>query len=254
MQVPESGGCEFRNPEDASPRNRGIDSLCSVPLTAETEIAGGWEIVPCVLDSRTAFRYNGIEQRSNRGEDVNTGVTSREEILGISRELIRKQGWTAVNIRSVAAACGVSVGSIYNYFDSKKELVGETVESIWGEIFHCPEEAGVFQDVLSCVTWMYERMACGNDRYPGFFALHSLGFLWEDKTDGKRRMQRTWQHIWKEICGALKQDAKIRPDAFTDQFTLEQFVDVLFSFMLSAMLRKDYDPSAVLEIVRRTLY
>ena len=59
---------------------------------------------------------------------MNTIVTSKEEILKTSRALIQEQGWSAVSIRSVAAACGVSVGSIYNYFDSKAELVSATVE------------------------------------------------------------------------------------------------------------------------------
>ena len=67
---------------------------------------------------------------------MNKIVTSKEEILKTSRELIQEQGWSAVNIRSVAAACGVSVGSIYNYFDSKATLVGAAVESVWFEIFH----------------------------------------------------------------------------------------------------------------------
>lgn len=70
---------------------------------------------------------------------MNTVVTSKEEILRVSRALIQEQGWAALNIRSVAAACGVSVGSIYNYFNSKAELVGETVESVWHEIFHQPD-------------------------------------------------------------------------------------------------------------------
>ena len=35
---------------------------------------------------------------------MNTIVTSKEQILETSRELIRQQGWTAVNIRTVAAA------------------------------------------------------------------------------------------------------------------------------------------------------
>ena len=48
------------------------------------------------------------------GDYMNTIVTSKEEILKNSRELIREKGWAAVSIRSVASACGVSVGSIYN--------------------------------------------------------------------------------------------------------------------------------------------
>ena len=185
---------------------------------------------------------------------MNTVVTSKEEILKASRELIRQQGWSAVSIRSVAAACGVSVGSIYNYFDSKSALVGAAVESVWCEIFHRPENAAVFQDVQSCVTWMYERMAYGGQQYPGFFTLHSLGFLREERADGKRRMQQTWQHILDGLCAVLRQDTKVRADAFTPQLTAERFADVLFAQMVSALLRQDYDPAAVLELIRRTLY
>lgn len=185
---------------------------------------------------------------------MNTVVTSKEEILRISRELIRREGWSAVNIRSVAAACGVSVGSIYNYFESKSALVGAAVESVWCEIFHRPEDGAVFQDTQACVAWLYGRMEYGCKQYPGFFTLHSLGFMGEDKADGKRRMQQTWQHILEGLCAVLRRDEGIRPDAFTEQFTPEKFADILFSLMLSALLRQDYDPAAVLEIVRRTLY
>ena len=52
----------------------------------------------------------------------------------------------------------------------------------------------------------------------------------------------------------LRRDAKIRPGAFTEQFTPEQFAGILFSLMLSAVVQQDFDPSAVLEIVRRTIY
>ena len=149
------------------------------------------------------------------GDYMNTIVTSKEEILKNSRELIREKGWAAVSIRSVASACGVSVGSIYNYYDSKAELISATVES---------------------------------------FTLHSLGFMQEDKADGKRHMQQIWHHILNGLCTVLQQDSKIRPGAFNEQFTVEKFADVLFSLMLSALLRQDYDPAAVLEIVRRTLY
>ena len=41
---------------------------------------------------------------------MNKIVTSKEEILQTSRKLIQQHGWSAVSIRSVAAACDVSVG------------------------------------------------------------------------------------------------------------------------------------------------
>ena len=185
---------------------------------------------------------------------MNTVITSKEDILKTSRELIQQQGWSAINIRSVATACGVSVGSIYNYFDSKAALVSATIESIWREIFHHPEDSAAFDDTQACVAWMYEQIEYGCKQYPGFFTLHSLSFMREDKAQGKQKMQQTWQHILDRLCAVLTRDSRIRADAFTEQFTVERFANVLFSLMLSALLRQDYDSTAVLEIVHRSLY
>ena len=52
----------------------------------------------------------------------------------------------------------------------------------------------------------------------------------------------------------LQNDTKIRADAFTEEFTVEKFAETLFSLMLSALVRQDFDPSTVLEIVRRAIY
>lgn len=185
---------------------------------------------------------------------MNPMATSKADILKTSRELIQQSGWTAVNIRAVAAACGVSVGCIYNYFESKTALVSATVESIWSDIFHHPEDEVVFRDTLSCVRWMYQQLEYGCQRYPGFFTHHALGFVRQDTADGKQQMQKAWQHILEALCTVLQNDVQIREDAFTEAFTVEKFAEILFSLMLSALVRQDFDPSSVLEIVRRTVY
>ena len=185
---------------------------------------------------------------------MNPVATSKSNILKVSRELIQQNGWAGVNIRSVAAACGVSVGCIYNYFESKTELVSATVESIWNDIFHHPEDETVFQDTLSCVRWMYRQLEYGCQRYPGFFTHHALGFVRQDTADGKQQMWQAWQHILDALCMVLTNDPKVRPDAFDQQFTPQKFAGILFSLMLSAVVQQDFDPSAVLEIVTRTIY
>ena len=112
----------------------------------------------------------------------------------------------------------------------------------------------MFQDTQACIGWIYGQMEYGNKQYPGFFTLHSLGFMSEDKVDGKLRMQQTWQHILDALCTVLKRDARIRSGVFIEQFTAERFADVLFSLMLSALLRQDYDSTTAQELVRMTLY
>ena len=67
---------------------------------------------------------------------MNNIITSKEDILKASRELIKENGLNAINIRSVAKASNIAVGSIYNYFKSKEELTIAVVGSVWFDIFH----------------------------------------------------------------------------------------------------------------------
>lgn len=66
---------------------------------------------------------------------------------------------------------------------------------------------------------------------PGFFTLHALRFMLEEKSDGKRRMQQILKHIFDGLCAVLMRYAKIRPDAFTEQFT-----DILLGVSLVLLL------------------
>lgn len=185
---------------------------------------------------------------------MNNAVTSKEAILEVSRELIRTQGWAAANIRAVAASCGVSVGSIYNYFGSKSELSAAIVESVWQDIFHFSGGKGEFASLVQCMEWIFRCMEQGAENYPGFFTFHSMGFLGEDTSAGKQLMEQSWEHIRQGLFTALQNDKNIRPDAFGGDFTPETLIDILFSLVLSALLRQDYSCHGILELIRRAVY
>ena len=200
------------------------------------------------------LKSNNKQIRNIGGEVVNHLATSKEDILAASRELIKENGWAAVSIRAVASRCSVSAGTIYNYYESKAVLLSDTIESIWHEIFFHSQDEQVFDDVTTCILWIYERLQYGNKQFPGFFSLHSFGFMREERTDGKKRMMQTWGHILNGLCDVLKNDPKIRPNVFDQQFTEKQFADILFSLMLVSMIRQDYDPSQIVMLINKTLY
>lgn len=55
----------------------------------------------------------------------------RGDILTNARRLLFSSGYDAFTMRSVAAACHVAVGTVYNYFPSKVMLVAEVILEDW---------------------------------------------------------------------------------------------------------------------------
>ena len=137
---------------------------------------------------------------------MNTVVTSREDILKASRRLVQEGTAEGISIRSVAAACGVSVGSIYNYFQSKTDLVAATVESIWADIFHTPAEDRVLCSLELYISWLFQRFQYGDKMYPGFFGLHALSFSEKEKKTGRQRMENLWRHIEMGLLQVIRKD------------------------------------------------
>lgn len=57
----------------------------------------------------------------------------RETILHIADDLLIAQGYDGLNMRDIARRCDISVGTIYNYFPSKQNLVLEIMKKYWRE-------------------------------------------------------------------------------------------------------------------------
>ena len=56
------------------------------------------------------------------------------------------------------------------------------------------------------------------------------------------------------LLAVLAQDPQVRPGTFHEGFSAEDFVDLLFSLLLAALLRKDAPCAPILALIRRTIY
>lgn len=55
----------------------------------------------------------------------------REQLICEAKRQISERGYANTTIRSVASACGVGVGTVYNYFESKELLIAAFVSEDW---------------------------------------------------------------------------------------------------------------------------
>lgn len=95
----------------------------------------------------------------------------RQRLVEEARRQVAECGYAAMTIRSVAAACGVGVGTVYNYYTSKDALVAAFMMEDWQESIAAitavsceSREAG---PVFSCI---YKQLQEFTEWYQAVFA------------------------------------------------------------------------------------
>lgn len=185
---------------------------------------------------------------------MNLTATSKEAIIYTCLKIVKENGLSAVNMRSVAKECNVAVGSIYNYFPSKSELLCGVIESVWKDIFHMSGQQFNFSDFTECLSWLFESVRKGGERYPEFFSMHTLGFAAEGKASGRLMMERYFFHLKQNLLKVLEKDSNVRPDAFDEVLTPALFVDYIFTIFISSLMDSKQNCDGLMVIIKRYLY
>lgn len=185
---------------------------------------------------------------------MNKTVTSKEEILEVSRTIAAREGITAVNMRTVAAGCGIALGSLYNYFASKAELLAATVEAVWADIFPIEKISEECENIVEYLKILLESAEESKEQYPQFFSMHALSFAARDKKTGRKTMEEYFRKIKRQMMCFLRNDENIRPHIFTERLSKEVYVDYIFTLFLSILFDERADQEAFLEFVKNYLY
>ena len=187
---------------------------------------------------------------------MNKVVSSKEDILKASRNLIEKEDAYSISIRSIAKEANISVGTIYNYYSSKEELIADIIKSVWFETFH---SSSIFIDNISfleAVENIFMALERCDKKYKNFYSWHS-SILIDDKDRGVAMMNKMFEHIKKSLEKYIDSDANIKSDIFNLSFSKRDFIDFVFSFIISSVsstMKSHYKLETLKEVITRIIY
>ncbi len=92
----------------------------------------------------------------------------REQLLEEVRRQIESRGYSKTTIRSVAEGCSISVGTVYNYFKSKDELVASAVAEDW-KVKTEKLEASLPASSYDTLRLVYEAVSSFEDEHRALF-------------------------------------------------------------------------------------
>lgn len=90
----------------------------------------------------------------------------QEALIREARRMLLTDGGRAMTIRNVAGCCHVAVGTVYNYFKSKDELMAYVILADWQRAMADMQAcAAAAEDVLGGLRGVYEALAAFEGLY-----------------------------------------------------------------------------------------
>ena len=94
----------------------------------------------------------------------------REKLLAEAKRQVVENGYSSMTIRSVATACGVGTGTVYNYFASKDMLVANFMLEDWIICMHAINQGmSDAKDIREGLFCMYEELLKYKAKYTQIF-------------------------------------------------------------------------------------
>ena len=92
------------------------------------------------------------------------------KLIEEAKKQIEKDGYGAVTIRSIANACGVGVGTVYNYFSSKEALLATYMLADWNTCIAAIQAVSHYSDAPApVVRCIYDQLVAYASRHQAVF-------------------------------------------------------------------------------------
>ncbi len=175
----------------------------------------------------------------------------RNQIIQQAKITVEKNGADALNIRAIACECGISIGTVYNYFENKQAILFALTEELWSETLQAIGRLSS-PSFLENLNSAYALLSESTHDFRGslLFSMRQAGP--KNIAEGKMRENIMTQKLQSTIQGWLLQDTAVT--AWGPNFTPEQFSSFILSNIMAALTRREEEIGFFLEVCKRILY
>lgn len=175
----------------------------------------------------------------------------KETLLTTAKNVIRDQGLADFNIRTIAKQSGVSIGTVYNYYPSKSELVFETMEMLLKECVSVIEKENN-DDLFMEFRHIYFSILNYFDLFKGDI-MDDLALLASSKNTPRSTVQMQHMSIFNETFRKIieRHHEEINPEVI-NEFGMNKVIELILTIFTS-YLRKGNQKYEIIDFTLRKL-
>ena len=163
----------------------------------------------------------------------------KEIILSSAKQIALEQGITKINIRLVAQKSDISIGTVYNYYPTKADLLVAVIEDFWSEAFEkinfkTLEGKNFYDRIQEVYDNLYTYLNTFKDNWLEQISLLNA----REKKLGRKKEEEYFAKICTIIISFMDSDESISDKVWGDCISKEKTAEFIFDNML-LMLKKD---------------
>lgn len=185
----------------------------------------------------------------------NKPVISKQQILDTAFGIACDAGLAGLSIRRVAQDCDVAVGTVYNSYPTKSDLVNDVVGKFWREALDQGMPHSAFQgNFVEFCEGLAAQLGRALERFrSGWLAeVSSLGA--HDLASARAREEACFAHIRAGLVLTLEGDPSVVRERLDGPLAPEPLCAFVWDSMLASLKRGDTECKTLFALLRRTLY
>lgn len=176
----------------------------------------------------------------------------KEIILASAKEIALEQGITKINIRSVAQKSGISIGTVYNYYATKADLLFAVIEDFWAEAFEKIEfensnDRDFYEKIQEVYNNLYTYLQNFKENWLDQISLLST----QEKKLGRKKQAKYFAKICNMIISLMDIDKSISDKVWRNGISKEKTAEFIFDNMLLNLKKDESDFGFFIAILKK---
>lgn len=185
----------------------------------------------------------------------NKPVITKQQVLDAAFELASTKGLSGLSIREVARSCDVAVGTVYNSYPTKSDLVNDVVGKFWNESLSCfMPLAAANGDFVDLCRDLAAKLSVALEKFRNDWLAEVSTLNTHDLAAAHLREEACFAHIRKGLIYAIERDPRIVKERLEGPLAPEPLCVFVWASMLTSVKRGDFPCETLFELLRRTLY
>lgn len=174
----------------------------------------------------------------------------RKLILNKTKIIAIEDGVEAINIRLIAKRSNISIGTVYNYFDNKDDILLELTQEYWQDALK--DMSDKIKDDLFYIN-INKIFIFLNEKIDDLASV-LMNSLENIKPTAKNCMNEMQKSLSQQIISLIDMDYRIKKEIWNEIFTKDKFAEFIIIHIFFSLKQKQKNIDFLIELIKQLLY